>query len=778
MRSSAVRPDTQGLWMTRMLATQLLAGCLAAAGAQAAEAADVPVGRGHYTTHLRAGGEREPPAAQPRVPPLQRPLPTHQWYSSLLFETWPQPLYAQPGSYRPSAEGFHIDRPLKQAMESPTRDENDIVAMHANTLTVRPDFPLRSARAGRQSDWAVDVVTGDERDAMTVTLAHGSPYSFHRLSRGDASFSAEAPLQVFARSPDGSALGVLAGGKAFGLYAPQGARWDAGTAGTWRLHLAEGARFFSVAVLPQADAATLAWFQRHAFAFITDTHVAWAYDPQRSELTTTFRVSTETMQGAEANTVMGLYPHHWFANPLLPALAAGSFDTVRGPMKLLVGRSFQTRTRYGGVLPFWPALTDPAAARTLRGHLEHDTQFGAEALLGNRGTYWEGKGLNRAAQVMAIAEQSGDLERRDAILAAMKQRLQTWFKPEPNAERYFHYNARVGSLIGYPDEYGSALELNDHHFHYGYWIAAAAQVALRDPAWAAPDQWGGMVDLLVADIATTAAHHPMFPRLRHFDPYEGHGWAAGLAAFYDGNNQESSSEAIHAWAALILWAEATGNTALRDTGIYLYTTEVEAARFYWFDQHKLVFPKDYRNTIAGIVWGNKFVHTTWWTENPREVLGINLLPITAASLYLAHDPAGIQRHLAGMERDFQRFVARGGKAPADIWQDILLPYQALADPAAALRAWDPQGAVEDGETRTHTWHWLQSLQGLGLPRADLTADTPLFAVFGAAPGPVTYLAYNASATARSVRFSDGTVMRVAARSLAQHRVAAVAEPAR
>ena len=184
------------------------------------------------------------------------------------------------------------------------------------------------------------------------------------------------------------------------------------------------------------------------------------------------------------------------------------------------------------------------------------------------------------------------------------------------------------------------------------------------------------------------------------------------------------------------------------------------------------------NTTAGIVWGNKFVHTTWWTENPREVMGINLLPITAASLYLAQDPAGIRHHLAGMERDFQRFRARGGKAPADIWQDILLPYLALADPAAALRAWDPQGAVEDGETRTHTWHWLQSLQGLGLPRGDLTADTPLFAVFGAAPGPVTYLAYNASATPRSVRFSDGTVMRVAARSLGQHRVAAAAKAVR
>ena len=28
-------------------------------------------------------------------------------------------------------------------------------------------------------------------------------------------------------------------------------------------------------------------------------------------------------------------------------------------------------------------------------------------------------------------------------------------------------------------------ELNDHHFHYGYFIRAAAEIARRDPAWAA-----------------------------------------------------------------------------------------------------------------------------------------------------------------------------------------------------------------------------------------------------------------------------------------------------
>jgi endoglucanase Acf2 len=734
---------------------------LSAAG-PVVHSADVNIGLGHLPAQLRAGGEREPPAPKPGSP---RPVPTNQWYSSLFFERWPQPLYAQPGSYRATSDGFAIDRPIKEAANAPERDENDIVAMHRSTLTVLPDFALTGAKAGRISDWAVDVVTGDDTDAMTVTIAHGSPYSFHRLTRGDVTFRADAPLVPYERSSDGRAVAVTAGGKAFGLFAPGGSRWQQQPDGHLRLVLPEGKRFFSVAVLPGTDAGVLAEFHKRAYAFIVDTRADFVVDDKRSDVTTTFSVKTELKEGSDAGTLLGLYPHQWHRNPLVTGTLPWGYDTIRGPMKLLAGTRFQTRHRYTGVMPFWPGLGDAAQIAKLKEYLAADTQFGPDTLLGNRGTYWEGKGFNRALQVMNIAEQQGDLARRDTLLAAMKQRLALWFKPEPNAERYFHYNSALGTLIGYPDEFGSAQEINDHHFHYGYWIQAAAQIALRDPAWAQREQWGGMVEQLVGDIATTERGHTRFPRLRNFDPYEGHSWAAGLAQFYDGNNQESSSEAINAWAAIILWAEATGNKALRDTGIYLYTHEVEAAQTYWFDLHGLVFPKDYANTNAGIVWSDKFVHATWWTADPREIHGINFMPLTTASLYLGRDPAYLQRNLHAMDEEFQRFLARDGKAPKDIWQDVLLQTLALADAKAAIAQWNPEGAVEDGETRTHTYHWLMSLARYGRPKLDVTADTPLFAVFARDDGALTYLAYNTATTPKKVRFSDGTELRVAPRTL-------------
>ena len=109
-------------------------------------------------------------------------------------------------------------------------------------------------------------------------------------------------------------------------------------------------------------------------------------------------------------------------------------------------------------------------------------------------------------------------------------------------------------MIGYPASYGSDGELNDHHFHYGYFIRAAAEIAAaRSGLGRGRAAWGGMVQLLIRDIASPDRADPWFPFLRCFDPYAGHSWASGHAKFGDGNNQESSSEAMNAWAGIILW---------------------------------------------------------------------------------------------------------------------------------------------------------------------------------------------------------------------------------
>ena len=383
--------------------------------------------------------------------------------------------------------------------------------------------------------------------------------------------------------------------------------------------------------------------------------------------------------------------------------------------------------------------------------------------------YWQGKGFTRATQLAAVAEGQGDLAGRDQLLGLVKERLEYWFRGQGRS--YLHCDKGLGTVVSYPDEFFAVEQMNDHHFHYGYWIRAAAEIALRDPAWAAHDKWGGMVELLVADIATAQRGRADFPFLRNFDPYEGHSWASGIGLGEWGNNQESSSEAVNAWAGLILWGEVTGNRALRDLGIYLYSTETQAIDHYWFDIHGQVLPPEYKNVEVSMLFGGKLAHNTWWTDEPRQIHGINLLPIASFSTYLGRDPAFIQRNLAALKVETEVYKARGklppNPPPADIWQDIFAKYLALADPAAALAQWDRYGSVEMGETRTHTLHWMLSLNELGAPDFSVTANTPLYQVFKRADGRRAHLAFNAGKLPISVRFSDGKTLEVAPGVLAR-----------
>ena len=150
-------------------------------------------------------------------------------------------------------------------------------------------------------------------------------------------------------------------------------------------------------------------------------------------------------------------------------------------------------------------------------------------------------------------------------------------------------------------------------------------------------------------------------------------------------------------------------------------------------------------------------------------LGIKLLPITPASTYLGADPADVRELVDALPGEVKAYRGRrtDDGTPKDIWQDVIASYLALADANAGLAMWDRRGAVENGETRTHTLYWLSSLKKMGRPDVTVRADTPLYAVFRDASGRRTYLAYNAATTPKRVTFSDGKTLDVPARSLAR-----------
>ena len=697
-----------------------------------------------------------------------RAAPTNQWYSSLLFSKEAQPLYAQPLTGRATAQGFEMALPIKTVVPTERRD-NEIHYPHRAALTVRPTaFEPTLGRLALASDWAIDIAMGQAGQRFDLTMAHGSPYVWGHISTGDLRIDTQAIGQRLPHE-DPRVLLLQLDGQRYVVFGPAGVRYEAVTPRQWLAHMPADKRHFVLSALPDGSAASLDLIARHAYVRTADTRVHWQYDESGQQLKTRYIVSTQVLEGEEQRPLQALYPHHWHQNPSLPPLTGSAYATVRGPLKLLASAEFETQLQHKGFVPWWPAVTSEAHKPLLDALMSNDLRDARRNMLHiGKGPYWQGKGLLRTTKLLDVVEAQGSKEQAQRLRELFKGRVEEWFTGS-DRQRYFHLDRTLGTVLGYPEEYFSIEQMNDHHFHYGYWIRTMAEMALREPEWASPARWGGMVPWLIKDIATAERGRADFPFLRHFDVYEGHSWASGVALGDLGNNQESSSEAINAWVGLILWAEIHGDTSLRDLGVYLYNTEIEAIRHYWFDVHRLVFPPEYPHVETSMLFGGGYKHNTWWTDEPRQIKGINLLPITTASTYLSLDPEHTRRSLATLKQDTEVFESRGKKAtPRDIWQDLFAKYMALTEPDKALSHWERWGSVELGDSRTHTLHYLLSLQALGTPDFSIHADTPLHAVFRRSDGTRHYLAFNADRQApRTVRFSDGVTLTAAPGSLAQ-----------
>jgi len=744
------------------------------------------VGQGRIWLAPKADAAVRPKPAEFRAGAMvERAVTTNTWYSSLAYGRWSGVLHAHPLSFQATENGLEMGVPSKELgpisklkdWAGPTKDTAVVLHRHRADLTVSPvEFQPQDARLASAGDWNVGIEMAQGADALRATILHGSPYAYFRISHGSVRIRTGGPAKAVSGppGPEGPAAKVIqileVAGQHYAVYAPPGSRFE------WRndreciLHLASTADYFAIAALPDLQDSTHRLLAKHAFAFVENTRTEWRYDEAKSEVVTTYKTIAKAMDGGESEPLVGLYLHQQKVLSHPDSMLPQSLPSIRGPIRWRAGAQFETRLAFHGLLPVWPRVSEPAADEQIRSLLVGDRRRapGLFSKMGT-GTYWTGKGLGAASQLMGIAEQIGDTEAATELETLIKRRFATWFSG--TAPSHFALDKKIGTVIGYPEEYGSIAALNDHHFHYGYWIMAAAHLARRDPQWASPGQMGGMVDLLVRDIATMERGRADFPFLRNFDPYEGHSWAGGDGEFFGhGNNQESSSEAINAWAGIALWGSQTGNKALRDLGIYLYATEVSSLMQYWFDADDRVLDKEYGKPLASMVFGGAYAYSTWWTEEPRQITGINWLPITPASSYLAQLPPHKVLDTVAFADQARKDYDRSGQSDgtsSDIWQDIVASVLALSDPAAALARWLPRGSVELGETRTHTLHWLKALKEMGPPDLSVRADTPHYGVFRQVGGARTYVAYNPNNEVRTVRFSDGTSLEVPQRQIAK-----------
>ena len=768
-------PQRAGIWM---LAVLLALCCGVTAMGQVTS-----VGQGSYTTTLPAGATGPQSTIYATT---GSPIATHKFWTSKLWtplsggnNMFPEPLAANAG-----ANGMSIGYLGDIYGWDPTINNSDksgnTIAFYQgfnNEVTIgNAGLNASAVNVTKTSDWTADFSWGP---SLTVRMGRGMPFAYVMTDGTPVTLTfANTPAVVqgavgtdnmIAVSDTYGAYGVSYTNY-YGLFCPAGGQWSL-TGKTMTCTTPSGKNYMSIALLPglsggpNTNTTTIAQqmtdFGKVAFSFPANTEVSWAYNQASSTVTTTYSVTTQSMDGSSTGFLMSLFPHQYDAVPG-GVNTTYTYVTDRGPMVINIGESFTTTDTFHGVLPFMPPTTNYDTA-TLKGYVDAAP---AATLQGD--TYAQGKNLGQTAQLLPLA-QLVDTNAYSTLDASLTSVMQNWFTATPTKTAdVFYYNQNWGSMIGFPAGYDTNDQLNDHHFHYGYYIHAAALQGLFNPSWIASSQWGGMVSLLQQDVANYDRTNTMFPFLRHFDVYAGHSWASGQAPFGDGENEESSSEAINAWTGMILLGSATGDLQMRDAGIWLYTQETKGAAYYWFNEQPAwvnasatsTFPSWFTKGYATNIFDDKGDTGTWFGANPDYEHAIEFLPFTGGSLHLGLSPAYVTKN-------FNLDYAANGNTLPD-WPDLMEMYEALASPATALQQWQANPSnkfPQQGETLAHEYAWLMSLNALGQVDATVTADTPLYAVFNNG-GTKAHVAFNPSNSSITAHFSDGATVTVPAGSMA------------
>lgn len=719
--------------------------------------------------------------------------------------------YAFPMCYLMKKDGLRVTKPAMTSNETNVSayniKDNDTLC----DFKISPDWTCTNNNVDEITDWSYEAVTSNpsnQNQKMRTTMTQGSPFMFLELENSNVIYLEKlrqtfpstivyediyngAKMIVFRTNDITSSVNGYPSAtyQYYAMFLPQDATVEhLGTTdttnndkiGQLKITFSSNSKaYMSFAWLHESQSHNdetginfAKEYRPYAFNFIINTRADYSYDESTGDVATkyTYTVDKKTESTADG-TIMGIQSHQYKYMTGYSYMDNQAI-TLRGYMKFLKGSTYTTHMTYKGILPYMPALNsdDTEGKENLQNYVNdfinnYMSGSGDWTLANDEGdeTYYHGKKLNRSAQVIAAAKAIGDEESASKVLNGLQKNLEDWFTYSGNNdEHYFTYLGEgVGVLLGFQTSFNAVDQFNDHHFHYGYFIESAASVGLYDKQWL--NDYKDVIKQLIYDIACPYRDNEQcisdcgyaYPYLRSFSPYEGHSWASGYEDERTGNNQESTSEAMNAWAGIILYGELTGDTKIRDLGVYLYTTEAAAADDYWFDKNEDTYKIDdskYTAPMASMVWGGKADYGTWFGMQYTQ--GIQICPMQSWSFYLLSDGENITgsdyiKKYYNADKTYAN--ANGGSTGK--WNDMWASYYALADPDEAMSTVWSKEAINDGESQAHTYHYIKALQDYGTPDLSFTSSSATGSVFKK-NDIYTFAVYNPSSTTETVTFSN------------------------
>jgi len=636
----------------------------------------------------------------PNNQPLQ-PVPSSDWWSDLIMNGdgglhWQYPL-------TPRISNNHIEvrrvGGLREGSNGGGRNTVAPLRVSAWNGEVKsnnaPAIPLDKARASSWSDWMVSFrksATGDSSKHLDVTMARCMPYIWFKATGFDPVLSFDnaevAFLDERGEEIQGADLGtretlvIRVDNLLYGIHTAPGTAYQQIDAGLV-VKLPANQRHLVVSALP--DIAQLATFAKYAYAKPLKTTVDYRYQPAAADggsLRTRWTYQIESLRPGADSVLQGwLAPHYRDTHHDIKFETGADFETPRGLLRCAAApaaKGFSIEYPFNGVpshvaVPGRSGLSDDFDKDYIESLMRKYDETN-EGIAGD--TYFGAKKLVLHARAMQMAKELGMTDTYQNIKREIKASLEDWFTyKEGEQTHYFARNERWGSMIGFNFVHDFNLgRFTDIHFHYGYYVLAYAYVAMDDPEFR--DQYKEIAIELAKAYAEWDRESKRYPWMRTFEPMVGHSYAGGSGS-QGGNNQESSSESIQAWAGLFLLGEALrGNDPRADeilaAGAFGYAIETRAVMEYYQDYHGSPYasaPRDYDNKPAvgdkrypawpdeyrygrtvsnypdkkalvytnGIMSDGGNLFGTYFGAQPEYIYGIQWLPNAPHMMFLARD---------------------------------------------------------------------------------------------------------------------------------------------
>lgn len=607
---------------------------------------------------------------------LDSPIPTNKWWeNAVVASTWPEPLYNIPLSTTFNANGLGIGLPLI------TTTSNSISGAAVSDITLRPTTNGIKAVVSAYDDLSVTIKVVNSNNA-TIYSSHivkGSPFITSEFSMPftiDTSNATDVSLSTLS---DGRyALRMHINGTSYVVYASKSSNMKR-VENTISVSKSNN---ITVAVLPSdINESTKNLFDTLSKNSITTTTV---HDGVNGNLAT-------TTLDYNKDTIVGLLPHQVAGATITPSQVLGTINSVRGKITYIRSHSIV----YTSAVPTNTLILKMPKESTffnntkLQSYLREDLNNSDVAA----SSYDGGKQLFRLANLTMIAKESAS-STADQYENKLRTELVNWLTyTNGESGKYFYYDDKIKGLVAVEPQYGSET-FNDHHFHYGYFLYAAAVLGTYDKNFV--KEYGPSVSIIGEDIASSGTDS--FPRYRTYDAYDGHSWAGGISPFADGNDQESISEAANAWFSLYSWAKVSGNTSQENIAAWLYANETTAAKTYYYADSSNPFPDGYEHSIASLLWGGKTDYATFFSDLPEAKHAILMLPLSGGSTYLKKNN-DIQTSITELNSEL-------GSTPRSAYQDILLLGQSLEDPLGAQAAFSDSLSIDDSNSKSYVYYYL------------------------------------------------------------------------